>query len=73
MKIYQSALNRIKDAFSLYTISVFPLPTEKGMELLNGILETFFHEALDHSYEIENCICYVDIKRSIKIKGYSQN
>lgn len=43
------------------------------MELLNGILETFFHEALDHSYEIENCICYVDIKRSIKIKGYSQN
>ena len=51
MKIYQSALNRIKDTFSLYTISIFPLPTEKGMELLNGILETFFHEALGHSYD----------------------
>ena len=73
MKIYQSALNRIKDAFSLYTISVFPLPTEKGMELLNGILETFFHEALGHSYEKENCICYVDIKRSVKIKVYDQS
>ena len=73
MKIYQSALNRIKDTFSLYTISIFPLPTEKGMELLNGILETFFHEALGHSYEKENCICYVDIKRSVKIKVYDQS
>ena len=46
MSSIQSVLNKIKDAFSLYTISVFPLPTEKGIELLNGILETFFHDAL---------------------------
>lgn len=73
MSNIQSVLNKIKDAFSLYTISVFPLPTEKGIELLNGILETFFHDALEHSYEKEHCVCYVDIKRSIKIKVYDQS
>ena len=73
MSSIQSVLNKIKDAFSLYTISVFPLPTEKGIELLNGILETFFHDALDHSYEKGHCICYVDIKRSIRIKVYDQS
>ena len=73
MSSIQSVLNKIKDAFSLYTISVFPLPTEKGNELLNGILETFFHDALGHSYEKGHYICYVDIKRSIKIKVYDQS
>lgn len=73
MSSIQSVLNKIKDAFSLYTISVFPLPTEKGNELLNGILETFFHDALGHSYEKGHYICYVDTKRSIKIKVYDQS
>ena len=73
MSSFQSVLNKIKDAFSLYTISVFPLPTEKGNELLNGILETFFYDALDRSYEDEHCLCYVDIKRSIRIKVYDQS
>lgn len=73
MSRIQSILNKIKDTFSLYTISIFPLPTEKGNELLNGILETFFHDALGHSYENGHCICYVDIKRSIKIKVYDQS
>lgn len=69
----QSVLNKIKDAFSLYTISIFPLPTEKGIGLLKGILDTFFHNALGHSYEEEHCVCYVDIKKSIKIKVYDQS
>ena len=69
----QSVLNKIKDAFSLYTISIFPLPTEKGIGLLKGILDTFFHNALGHSYEEEHCVCYVDIKKSIKIKVYEQS
>ena len=73
MSTIQSVLNKIKDTFSMYTVSVFPLPTEKGNELLNGILETFFHDALEHSYEKEHCVCYVDIKRSIKIKVYDQS
>lgn len=73
MSSIRSVLNKIKDAFSLYTISVFPLPTEKGTELLNGILKTFFHDALGRSYEKEHCICYVDIKRSIRIKVYDQS
>ncbi len=73
MNVFQSAINKIKDTFSLYTISVFPLPSEKGNELLNSILETFFIEALAHSYENEHCICYVDIKRSIRIKVYDQS
>ena len=73
MSSIQSVLNKIKDAFSLYTISVFPFPTEKGIELLNGILETFFHDALDHSYAKGHCICSVDIKRSIRIKVYDQS
>lgn len=73
MSRIQSAINRIKDTFSLYTISIFPLPTEKGNELLNGILKTFFIDALAHSYENEHYLCYVDIKRSIKIKVYDQS
>jgi len=73
MNVFQSAINKIKDTFSLYTISVFPLPSEKGNELLNSILETFFIEALAHSYENKHCICYVDIKRSIRIKVYDQS
>ena len=73
MSRIRSIINKIKDDFSLYTISVFPLPTEKGNELLNGILETFFPDALGHSYEKGHCICYVDIKRSIKINVYDQS
>lgn len=73
MSSIQSVLNKIKDAFSLYTISIFPLPTEKGIGLLKGILDTFFHDALGHSYEEEHCVCYVDIKKSIKIKVYDQS
>lgn len=73
MNIFQSAFNRLKDTFSLYTISIFPLTTEKGIELLNGILDTFFHEALGCSYEKEHCICYIDVKRSVKIKVYDQS
>lgn len=73
MNGFQSAINKIKDTFSLYTISIFPLPTEKGNELLNSILETYFLDALAHSYENEHCICYVDIKRSIRIKVYDQS
>lgn len=73
MRSIQSVLNKIKDAFSLYTISIFPLPTEKGIGLLKGILDTFFHDALGHSYEEEHCVCYVDIKKSIKIKVYDQS
>ena len=72
-KVIQSAINRIKDTFSLYTISIFPLSTEKGMELLYGILETYFSEAVRHSYKKEQCIIYVDIKRSIIIKVYDQS
>lgn len=68
----QTVLNKIKDTFSLYTISIFPLPTEKGKELMNGILTNYFHDALKHSYEQESCVCYVDIKRSIRIKVYDQ-
>lgn len=63
----QWTINKIKDIFSLYTISIFPLPTKKGNELLNGILETYFLDALAHSYENEHCICYVDIKRSMTL------
>lgn len=66
-------INKIKDTFSLYTISIFPLPTEKGNELLKDILKTFFLDALAHSYENEHYICYVDIKRSIRIKVYDQS
>lgn len=73
MSSIQSVLNKIKDAFSLYTISIFPLPTEKGIGLLKGILDTFFHDALGHSYEEEHCVCYVDIKKSIKIKVYDKS
>ena len=73
MSSIQSVLNKIKDAFSLYTISIFPLPTEKGIGLLNSILDTFFHDALGHSYKEEHCVCYVDIKKSIKIKVYDQS
>lgn len=73
MSRVQSILNKIKDTFSLYTISIFPLPTETGNELLKGILETFFRDALGHSYEIGHCVCYVDLKRSIKIKVYNQS
>lgn len=73
MSIIQSIVNKIKDTFSLYTISIFPLYTEKGNELLNGILENFFHEALGYSYEKGHCVCYVDIKRSIKIQVYDQS
>lgn len=73
MSKIRSILNRIKDIVSLYTISIFPLPTEKGNELLSEILVTFFHDALGHSYEEEHCICYVDIKRSVKIKVYDQS
>lgn len=68
----RSTLNRLKDKFSLYTISIFPLPTEKGMELLHDILSSFFLEALVNSYEESNCISYVDIRRSIKIKVFDQ-
>lgn len=71
-RIFQTVLNKVKDAFSLYTISIFPLPTEKGIELLNSILDTYFHDALERSYEKEHYICYVDIKRSLKIKVYDQ-
>ena len=71
-KIFQTVLEKINNTFSIYTISIFPLPTVRGVELLNSILETFFHDALGHSYEKENCVCYVDIKRSIKIKVYDQ-
>ncbi len=71
-KIIQSTVNKIKDAFSLYTVSIFPLSTEKGIELLNGILSTYFPESLRHSYERDQCIIYVDIKRAIKIKVYDQ-
>ena len=73
MSSIQSVLNKIKDAFSLYTISIFPLPTEKGIGLLKGILDTFFHDALEHSYEEAHCVCYVDIKKSIKIKVYDHS
>lgn len=73
MSSIKSVINKIKDTFSLYTISLFPLPTEKGHELLNGILETFFHDAIGNSYENEHCVCYVDIERSIKIKVYDQS
>ena len=69
----QWTINKIKDIFSLYTISIFPLPTKKGNELLNGILETFFRDALGRSYENGHCVCYVDIKMSIKIKVYDQS
>ena len=69
----QWTINKIKDIFSLYTISIFPLPTKNGNELLNGILETFFRDALGRSYENGHCVCYVDIKRSIKIKVYDQS
>lgn len=68
----QSTVNRIKDNFSLYTISIFPLPTKKGMELLQGILNTYFQDALHNSYEAPNCIIYIDILRSIKIKVFDQ-
>lgn len=68
----QSTVNRIKDNFSLYTISIFPLPTKKGMELLQGILNTYFPDALHNSYEAPNCIIYIDILRSIKIKVFDQ-
>lgn len=71
-KTFQATLNKIKDTFSLYTISIFPLPTEKGVELMNGILENYFHDASKHSYELDGYICYVDIKRTIKIKVYDQ-
>lgn len=67
-----STLNMLKDNLSLYTISIFPLPTEKGMELLHDVLNTFFSEALTNSYEEHNCVNYVDIKRSIKIKVFDQ-
>lgn len=67
-----STLNMLKDNLSLYTISIFPLPTEKGMELLHDVLNTFFPEALTNSYEEHNCVNYVDIKRSIKIKVFDQ-
>lgn len=73
MSRIRSTINKIKDAFSLYTVSIFPLSTENGKELLNGILETFFHDALGHSYEDGHCVCYVDNKRSLKIKVYDQS
>lgn len=73
MSRIQSIINKIKDTFSLYTISIFPLPTAKGNGLLKGILDTFFPDALEHSYEKDHCVCYVDIKRSIKIKVYDQS
>lgn len=72
-KVIQSAQKGINDTFSLYTISIFPLPTKKGIELLKGILEIFFPEALMHSYEKEQCITYVDTKKSIEIKVYDQS
>lgn len=67
-----STVNKLKDKFSLYTVSIFPLPTEKGLELLHGILNSFFSEALNNSYEEPNCINYIDIRRSIKIKVFDQ-
>ena len=49
-KIFQTVLEKINNTFSIYTISIFPLPTVRGVELLNGILDTFFHDALGHSW-----------------------
>jgi len=67
-----SLLNRIKDIFSLYTISIFPLHSEKGIELLDALMKSYFNDALEHSYETPHCKIYVAIKRSIKIKVFDR-